>query len=63
MRISLPENSLRSRACAHAVQLAEHIDKEDIEYVTGAILPLRTGPRMKHLRHLLIDTKTTYFGW
>ena len=60
MGISLPENSLRRRACAHAVQLAEHIDNEDIEYVACAILPLRTGTRMKLLRHLLIDTKTTY---
>ena len=60
MGISLPENSLRRHACAHAVQLAEHIDNEDIEYVACAILPLRTGTRMKLLRHLLIDTKTTY---
>jgi hypothetical protein len=60
MGISLPENSLRRHACAHAVQLAEHIDNEDIEYVACSILPLRTGTRMKLLRHLLIDTKTTY---
>ena len=60
MGISLPENSLRRRACMHAVQLAEHIDNEDIENVACAILPFRTGTRMKHLRHLLIDTKTTY---
>ena len=45
---------------AHAVQLAEHIHNEDIKYVAGAILPLRTGTRMKLLRHLLIDPKTTY---
>jgi hypothetical protein len=30
------------RACAHAVQLTMHVDNEDIEYVAGAILPLRS---------------------
>jgi hypothetical protein len=47
MGISLSENSFPRRACAHAVQLAEHIDNENIKYVAGAILPLRTGTRMK----------------
>jgi hypothetical protein len=42
--------------------LAEHIDNEDIKYIAGAILPLRTGTRMKLLRHLLIDPKTTYLA-
>jgi len=55
-----PKIRFRRCACAHAVQLAEHIDNEDIKYVAGAILPLRTGTRMKLLRHLLIDPKTTY---
>jgi hypothetical protein len=59
MGISLAENSFR-RPHAHVVQLAEHIHNEDIKYVAGAILPLRTGTRMKLLRHLLIDPKTTY---
>jgi hypothetical protein len=40
--------------------LTEHIDNDDIEYVACAILPLRTGTRMKLLPHLLIDTKTTH---
>jgi hypothetical protein len=32
----------------------------ETEFVSCSILPLRTGTRMKLLRHWLIDTKTTY---
>jgi len=60
MGLSLRESSFRRRAYAHTVQLAKHIDDEDIEYVACAILPLRSGTGMKLLRHLLIDPKTAY---
>jgi hypothetical protein len=60
MGLSLRECSFRRRACAHTVQLAKHIDDEDIEYVACAILPLRSGTGVKLLRHLLIDPKTAH---